>query len=438
MSEIIYTNEEIEILQEKIIDDIFNKCLECKKPKSNDINKNCSHTLLNFIEDDKLFLIENLQTYKIIGIKIVYKRENGMVENWGCNSKSMTTKKDIYIHYININGDVYSNTIIETLNNFCHENYIESVKDFIDYPFYIYQEYDSLQYDRTFTKQITPKYNFDRKCNNGNKYNYIEKSFILPKYLLNIILASDYFDYINVDSSKRNYINQTDIIKSQCLKNMNHNSNIYIKFIKYIINQNNSKFNSLFYRSYDLENIEDIDTTNKKEIDEYYDNIEKEKERLRQDELDRIAKEKQDELDRIAKEKQDELDRIAKEKQDKIDKENEIKRIARGNITIEKNTLIIEKNTYENINLCDFLPYKTKKICDDSGSIKNIRYTEITNITFINCKLSEISKYYTGITHLIFIKCNNFKTMSRYLKAEIKYLKINNEILFDKTEVYSV
>ena len=37
----------------------------------------------------------------------------------------------------------------------------------------------------------------------------------------------------------------------------------------------------------------------------------------------------------------------------------------------------------------------------------------------------------TGITHLTFIKCNNFKTMSRYLKAELKYLKINDEILFD-------
>jgi hypothetical protein len=208
--------------------------------------------------------------------------------------------------------------------------------------------------------------------------------------------------------------------------------------MKYIINKNDAKFNSLFYCNDDIEKIDDIEILHKKEIDEYYDNIEKEKEILRLEELDRIAKEKQDELDRIAKEKQEELDRIAKEKQEELDKENEIKRIARGIITIKKNTLIIDKNTYENVNLCDFLPYKTKKICDDSGSIKNIRYTEITNITFINCKLSEISKYYTGITHLTFIKCNNFKTMSRYLKAELKYLKINNEILFDKTDVYGV
>lgn len=93
------------------------------------------------------------------------------------------------------------------------------------------------------------------------------------------------------------------------------------------------------------------------------------------------------------------------------------------------NTLIIENNTCDEINLCDFLQHKTKKICDKNGNIKNIRYTDITNIIFINCNLISISKYYTGIILLNFINCPHFKNMSRYLKAELKYLIIDSSFL---------
>ena len=91
-------------------------------------------------------------------------------------------------------------------------------------------------------------------------------------------------------------------------------------------------------------------------------------------------------------------------------------------------------NQYSEINLCELLPYKTKKICDETGKIKNVRYTEITHITFINCQFTNISKYFTGITHLIIKKCPNFKNISRYLKDEIKFLQINNEILIDEQD----
>jgi hypothetical protein len=433
MSDTIYTYEEIEILQAKIINDIFNICLERNKKIDNQTDK------IKFTEDDKLFLIENLKKYKIIACKIIFKIEYESFKDFYDQNLSTYHKENIYIHYINIHGDVYANNIITRIGQY----YKVGILDFIDYPFYIYQEYEDYRSQNSLRTELIAKQKLQRRIT-YDKYNYIygtinyiEKSFILPKYLLNLIFESNYIDYIDICSTL-NYHLQTDLHKKKKIKDLNYTNNIYIKFMKYIINKNDAKFNSLFYCNDDIEKIDDIEILHKKEIDEYYDNIEKEKEILRLEELDRIAKEKQDELDRIAKEKQEELDRIAKEKQEELDKENEIKRIARGIITIKKNTLIIDKNTYENVNLCDFLPYKTKKICDDSGSIKNIRYTEITNITFINCKLSEISKYYTGITHLTFIKCNNFKTMSRYLKAELKYLKINNEILFDKTDVYGV
>jgi len=432
MSETIYTDEEIEILQQKIIEEIHKKCYNNKE----------------FIEDDKLFLIENLKKYKIIACKIEFKIEHGMVNNWGSNGQQFSTHQNTYIHYINIHGDVYNNTIITELDNSRYESYRLTSKDFIDYPFYIYQEYETCRGNSSICHILSPKHNLNRKCN-YDKYNYIygtlnyiEKSFILSKYLLNLILQSNYIDYIDICKIE-NYHTQTNDIKKYMIKNLNYKNNIYIQFMKYIINKNDKNYNSLFYRTDDLEKIDDIDIIHKKEIDDYYDNIEKEQARViqeeldriakeKQEELDRIAKEKQEELDRIAKEKQEELDRIAKEKQDMIDKENEIKRIARGNITIENNNITIENNTYEDLNLCDYLPFKTKKICDESGNIKNIRYTEITNITFINCKIIEITKYYTGITHLTFIKCNKFKTIPRYLKADLKYLKINNEILFDK------
>lgn len=438
MSQIIYTDEEIQILQAKIIDDIVNKCLECKNPKSN--KEKCTHTMLNMLnltEDNKILLIENLQKYKIIGFKIKFIREKGMVDTWGCNNyQSMGVQTNTYIHYINIHGDVYTSNNITPLGH----NYYPSIGDIIDYPFYVLQGYKSYQYDRSYANLITSNYNYSKY----SYHDYIKKSFIIPKKILNILLMTDYFKYLDISSSVRDF--NINFRKEKYI----FNNNIYINFMKYIINEHDTKYISLFYHSsdIDLENIKTIEITNKKEIDEYYDTIEKENEKKKQDELnriakekqekqeelDRIAKEEQDEIDRIAKEEKEELDRIAKEKQDELDKENEIKRLARGNIIIDNNTLIIENNTYNELNLCDYLRYKTKKICDDSGNIKNIRYTEITHITFINCKLSEISKYYTGITHLTFIKCNNFKTMSRYLKAELNYLKINNEILIDKTE----
>ena len=414
MSQTIYTEEEIEILQKRIIDYISNKCLKCEKPKSiNNLEKQCSNIInnerccfnsLNLTEAHKKTLIANLQKYKIIGCKFKYESENYMEQSWNSNAKDMRTKVSIYIHYINIHGELYSNNNIGTIQF--------SIEDIITKPF-CPEGYKKLGPVNGCYSYVTF---------HGSHHVYIKKSFIIPKYLLNIILMTDYFGKIDIISSS-SYDNLNTIIVT------NIYNNIYVNFMKYIIKENDAKYNILFYhsRDLDLEIINNIEINNEKEIAEYYDNIEKERQRKIQEELDRIAKEKQDEIDRIAR-----------EKQEKIDKENEIKRIARGNITIEKNTITIEKNTYDNINLCEYLPYKNKKICDDSGSIKNIRYTEITHITFINCKLSEISKYYTGITHLTFIKCNNFKTMSRYLKAELKYLKINDEILFDKVNVYSV
>ena len=536
MSDTNYTNEEIEILQEKIINNIFNNCLYCnhKNPKviskkkpthwcsCNDTNycSSCSDTnyccdkqqsnqtdKITFTEDDKLFLIENLKKYKIIGCKIIFKTVYG-------NYYSSSSIEYIYIHYINIHGDIYANTITSG-------GYKVGILDFIDYPFYIYQEHE-VSTQGYSTAVVIPKLYLQRRIT-YDKYNYIygtinyiEKSFILPKYLLNLILESNYIDYIDIRSLVWHH-NYTDINKKESLKASNYNNNIYIKFMKYIINKNDKKYNSLFYHSNDIEKIDDIDIIHKKEIDEYYDNIDKEKERLILEELDRIAKQeeldktskekqgkidkiqaeldkiskqeeldkkiidkqdeldkkindkqieldrinkinqakkdklnriqdeldnivKQNEIDKIIKEKQDELDRISKEKEDRIIKEREekIKQIARGNIIIENNNLIIENNTNNEMNLCEFLPYKNKTIYDESGNIKTIRYTEITNITFINCKFTIISKYFTGITHLILKKCPNFKNISKYLKNEIKYLQINDDILIDKTDVYSL
>ena len=556
----IYTDEEIEILQQTIINNIINNCLYCSKipkvickkkiptswcacidtnhcDKCSDTNyccpkQNSSEKIkITFTEDDKLFLIENLKTYKIIGYKIVFK--SALEYSY---SYATRTRTKIYIHYINIHGDVYVNNIIPNSDEY-YTTF--GVCDIIDYPFYIYQQLITTKEDKhSFnnnyytTKNLSAKNNLQRRFI-YDKYNYIygtlkyiKKSFILPKYLLNIILESnyiDYNDYIDIHSMDNvnykdvnygKYYNQTDDNKKKhAIKNLNYKNNIYIKFMKYIINKNNKQYNSLFYNIDDLEKIDDIDTIHKKEIDEYYDNIDQEK--LKQEELDRISKEKQDkidkmqaeldkiskqdELDKKLKDKQDELDRINqintekkeklknildeldniykqdeldkiiktkqdelniltkenKEKFDRIDKEkkDEIKRIAketqeriikekqdeldkitRGNITIENNNLIIENNKYSEINLCELLPYKTKKICDETGKIKNVRYTEITHITFINCQFTNISKYFTGITHLIIKKCPNFKNISRYLKDEIKFLQINNEILIDEQD----
>lgn len=539
MSETIYTDEEIEILQKKISDNIFTKCLFCnsknfivntkKKPNKwcscNDTTYccSCSDTTyccpnqkenqtsqtnkITFTEDDKLFLIENLKKYKIIGCKIIFKSEYErfqMHKNSNSNSNAeMTLKENIYIHYINIHGDVYANTIIPMVGQY----YKVKILDFIDYPFYIYQEHEERRSEYSNRTDLIPKLCLQRRITYDNynyiygTLNYIKKSFILPKYILNLILESNYSDYIDIRSMV-NYYFQTDVNKKIMIKNLNYTNNIYIKFMKYIINKNDNKYNSLFYHSDDIDSIDSIEILHKKEIDEYYDTIEKEKEIVRLEELDRIAKQqeldritkekqdkidkfqaeldkvtkqeeldkkiidkqneldrinqinqekkdtlnriqdelnkiaKQDDLDKIIKEKQAELDRISKEKQDRIlkEKQEEIVNIARGTITIENNHLIIENNTQNEIDLCEFLPYKNKTICDDSGNIKTIRYTEITHITFINCQFTIISKYFTGITHLILKNCIRFKNLSRYLKNEIKYLQINDEILINVEE----
>ena len=345
---------------------------------------------------------------EIIGFKIIFTNISGDPE-YNVHYKTM---RNTHIRYINIHGEIYDMNI----NLYVNEFYTTfGILDIIDYPFYTstsqelictysYSSYNTSTSNNTSTF-FTIKNKLQRRVSYG-KLIYIKKSFILPKYLLNILLE------LKLESKYvYSQIQRQNIIHINC----NYN-NIYINFMKYIINKNDKKYNSLFYNIDDLEKIDDIDTINKKEIDEYYDNIEKYK--LRQEEL-KQEELKQEEL------KQEELNRIAKETQYKY---------ARGNITIENNTLFIEYNKNNDINLCDFLPYKTKKICNKDGQIYNIKYTEITHISFRDCQFTSISKYFTGITHLILQNCPNVNIINKELRDEIKYLQINDEILIYKLD----
>jgi hypothetical protein len=405
-----YSDKNIEICHQKIIDDICENKYNQKHIIDKIFNRqfykepNTTAFGLKYSENDKKLLRENLQKYKIIGCKfdIITK----IVEEGSLNRET-----NMYIHYINIHGDLFTTNLNIYNRNFHHTIRVE---DIIERPFYIYHEH--CNYNTVIGGSASSNYQI--------KHDYIEKSFLIPPYILNILLLTDFINdkCFNISYNRNTPSNE---IKKRNIAYKSYINNIYIKYLEYINNdtlsENDKKYNAILYHTNDcfLYYFQQLDSINKKEINNYFDNIDKQK----QDEIDRISKQKQVEIDRISKQKQDEIDST------------------KFKISIVNNILTIENNTNKDINLTDYLPYKIKQITDENGNIKNIRYTEITNIIFINCLLISISKYYTGITNLIFKNCPNFENnISRYLKADLIYLEINDKIIINyiKNEINKI
>ena len=141
--------------------------------------------------------------------------------------------------------------------------------------------------------------------------------------------------------------------------------------------------------------------------------------------------------DLIIKEKQDELDRIAKEKlivEENIKKEAMIAKFqadGQSYINIKNLKITLDNNKHKELNLCDYLPCKTKKIINDNGEICDITYTDIATVVLVKCDVSKIVKFPQGIKRLIILGCPNLKCIDKGFKSNIEYLQIDDDVLID-------
>ena len=428
-SDTIYTDEELEIIQEKIIRDGGGSK-------------------------------ENLKKFKIIGFNktLTFKT----------TTEQYSSRTEYYgiVKYINIHGDIYSYSWSNTWG----------------------QGYESNRNVNDFTKEELFSYPFGFRLYNDRhlkhifeELEYIKKSFILPKSLL-YSLGDQLFckiinnvNTINVHTKRiefptiieREYLEKLKPKRDGCNNNilgMYHDrGNSYLAYRSQIngLDEQNKKYSKIFEPNHNISSIE-LRKINLKDITEHFERKEQEK----QDELDRIAeekrkkeeliaKQKQDELDRIAKQKQDELNRIAEEKSMKeelIEREKalkeEEKRITEENskkeamiakihadgqsyLNITKLQLTLDNNKHKELNLCDYLPCKTKKIINDNGEICDITYTDIASVILVKCDVFKIVKYPQGINRLIILGCPNLKCIDKGLKSIIEYLQIDDDVLID-------
>jgi len=141
---------------------------------------------------------------------------------------------------------------------------------------------------------------------------------------------------------------------------------------------------------------------------------------------DLIIKEKQDELDRIVEEK-----RIAEETRKKESMIAKIHSDGQSYINIKNLKITLDNNKHKELNLCDYLPCKTKKIINDNGEICDITYTDIASVILVKCDVFKIVKYPQGIKRLIILGCPNLKCIDKGLKSIIEYLQIDDDVLID-------
>ena len=435
-SDTIYTDEDLEIIQEKIIRDGGGSK-------------------------------ENLKKFKIVGFNKTLTSKHFNEQYYSRSEYSGTVK------YINIHGDIYS----YSWHNTCGQGYNSNKSDFtkdelFSYPFlYIFD--DSMF---MFKEELE----------------YIKKSFILPKSLLYSLGDKLFCKIINNENTingnaatKFPTTAQSEYLEKLKPKRVNCNNNIlgmyhHYKENRYIayhaqinrLDKQNKKYIEIFEPNYNISTSE-LQKINLKDITEHFERKEQEKQdeiyriaeekrkkeeliaKQKQDELDRIAKQKQDELNRIAKQKQDELDRIEEEKRVKeeiIEREKalkeEEKRIAeeklkkeamiakfqadgQSYLNITKLQLTLDNNKHKELNLCDYLPWKTKKIINDNGEICDITYTDIATVVLVKCDVSKIVKFPQGIKRLIILGCPNFKCIDKGLKSIIEYLQIDDDVLID-------
>jgi hypothetical protein len=141
--------------------------------------------------------------------------------------------------------------------------------------------------------------------------------------------------------------------------------------------------------------------------------------------------------DLIIKEKQDEIDCISKEKcivEENSNKEAMIAKFqadGQSYLNIKKLQLTLDNNKHKELNLCDYLPCKTKKIINDNGEICDIKYTDIASVILVKCDVFKIVKYPQGIKRLIVLGCPNLKCIDKGLKSIIEYLQIDDDVLID-------
>jgi len=100
-------------------------------------------------------------------------------------------------------------------------------------------------------------------------------------------------------------------------------------------------------------------------------------------------------------------------------------------LNITKLQLTLDNNKHKELNLCDYLPCKTKKIINDNGEICDITYTDIASVILVKCDVFKIVKYPQGIKRLIILGCPNLKCIDKGLKSIIEYLQIDDDVLID-------
>ena len=477
MSDTIYTDEELEIIHQKIIGDIC-----CGKESIYGNNKT---EVLN----NKQKLLNNLKIYKIIGCikQLISKHDNTN------NTHNYTG----IIKYINIHGDIYR---------------------------YSFSSSNSTKTCFTLEEIISSPFKGKWENNVIISLDYIKKSFTIPKSLL-YSLGDKLFCKIDEETDYKilqQYVYRMTEKDNEYLTNLEPKASIYYNKIEeniYISHyknlnslvENNKQYASIFEPNCNISSIE-LQKINIKDIIEHFERkrdeliriaeekrikeeliakqkeyeincivaekriqielLEKEKKeqlnqeqaikdeekRIKKELIDKQQKDKQ-EKERAIKEEQKEykinciiaekriqIELLEKEKKEKLKQEQAIKDeetrikeelIAKNNIDgqsyidILKSQLILENNKHYELNLCDYLPCKTKKIINDNGEIDTITYTDIFNIRIFKCDVSTINKYCQGVKRLIILNCPNLKCIGKEVKSNIEYLQIDDDILIN-------
>ena len=416
MSDTIYTDEELEIIHQKIIGDI------CCGKESIYIYGNNKTEVLN----NKQKLLNNLKIYKIIGCikQLISKHDNTN------NTHNYTG----IIKYINIHGDIYR---------------------------YSFSSSNSTKTCFTLEEIISSPFKGKWENNVIISLDYIKKSFTIPKSLL-YSLGDKLFCKIDKETDYtilQQYVYRMTEKDNEYLTNLEPKAsiyyskieeNIYISHYKNLnsLAENNKQYASIFEPNCNISSIE-LQKINIKDIIEHFER--------KRDELIRIAEEKRIKEELIAKqkeydincivvEKRIQIELLEKEKKEKLKQEQAIKDeetrikeelIAKNNIDgqsyidILKSQLILENNKHYELNLCDYLPCKTKKIINDNGEIDTIIYTDIFNIRIFKCDVSTINKYCQGVKRLIILNCPNLKCIGKEVKSNIEYLQIDDDILIN-------
>jgi len=198
MSDLYYTQEEIDQLQKDIIEKYFNINDRFKKEKEDEylnrfynIKLNSDYIYHNKIEDDTKNVIENIKKFKIIGYEEGSYNQFISHEYYHNNTAGKQLCK--YVSFINIYGDIFTGIIDKQYMNPGHHNYDHSINNHNIF----LKAFSNQVFRRVYENPIQNVITYEPLDKD------IEKGSLLPKIILkNIIDNNLIFQLSNKDYNK--------------------------------------------------------------------------------------------------------------------------------------------------------------------------------------------------------------------------------------------